>query len=139
MKVLEIRYERFRVGAIVKERSSGDLECELYDALEAVESTEESARNRLLNLLDLIARDGLTALNSSQFHLVDQKNGIYELIASRLRVLFFKAASGQLVICTHLFMKKGQKTPEEEKRKARNLKKRFEQEGADWIREYGNG
>ncbi len=139
MKVLELRSGRFRVGAVVKMRSSGELECELYDAMEVIECAEESARYRLLNLLDLIARDGLTTLNSKQFHLVDQTNGIYELIAGRLRILFFKAASGQLVICTHLFMKKGRKTPEEEKRKARNLKKRFEQEGADWIREYGNG
>ena len=85
----------------------------------------------LLALFELVAADGLSALNSQQFHLVDSKHGVYEFIAGRLRVLFFKGKSGQLVICTHLFMKKSQKTPDDEKEKAVKLKKRYEKEDAD--------
>lgn len=135
MKVLEVRSGRFRVGAVVKERSSGDKECELLAAFDRLEANEEASGDRLLNLFDQVAADGLSALNSHQFHLVDQEHGIYEFIAGRLRVLFFKGASGQMVICTHLFMKKGQKTPDEEKNRAVKLKKRHDKEGADWIRE----
>lgn len=111
------------------------MECELLDAFERLESKEEASGDRLLILFETVAADGLSALSSSQFHLVDKEHGIYEFIAGRLRVLFFKGASGQMVICTHLFMKKGQKTPEEEKTRAINLKKRHDKEGVDWIRE----
>jgi hypothetical protein len=135
MKVLEVRSGRFRVGAVVKERASGAMECELLDAFERLESKEEASGDRLLILFETVAADGLSALSSSQFHLVDKEHGIYEFIAGRLRVLFFKGASGQMVICTHLFMKKGQKTPDEEKTRAINLKKRHDKEGVDWIRE----
>jgi phage-related protein len=134
MKVLVVRSGRFRVGAVVKQRSSGAMECELLDALDGLEASEAASGYRIFGLFDQVATDGLSALNSHQFHLVDQENGIYEFIAGRLRVLFFKGVSGQMVICTHLFMKKGQKTPDEEKTRAVKLKKRHDKEGADWIR-----
>ena len=135
MKILEIESGRCPVGAVVRERGSGALECELLGALESLETCEEASGDRLLALFELVAADGLSALNSQQFHLVDSKHGIYEFIAGRLRVLFFKGKSGQLVICTHLFMKKSQKTPDDEKEKAVKLKKRYEKEDADWIQE----
>lgn len=135
MKILQVQAGRFSVGAVVKVRSSGAMACELLNAFERLEAAEEASRNRLLGLFEVVARDGLSALSSQQFHLVDQEHGIYEFIAGRLRVLFFKGASGQMVICTHLFMKKGQKTPDEEKSKAVKLKKRYDKEGADWIQE----
>ena len=135
MKILEIESGRCPVGAVVRERGSGARECELLGALESLETCEEASGDRLLALFELVAADGLSALNSQQFHLVDSKHGIYEFIAGRLRVLFFKGKSGQLVICTRLFMKKSQKTPDDEKEKAVKLKKRYEKEDADWIQE----
>lgn len=59
-------------------------------------------------MFEQVAKDGLTALNKKQFHLVNEANGIYEFIAGDLRTFFFKASSGKFVVCTHMIVKHGQ-------------------------------
>jgi phage-related protein len=41
-------------------------------------------------------------------------------------VLFFQGATGSLVICTHMFLKKTQKTPTKEVNKAIRARKEYE-------------
>ena len=89
----------------------------------------------MLALFESVAAGGLSNLTSQQFHQVDKAHGIYELIAGRLRVLFFNTESGRIIICTHLFMKQGQKTPDSEKARARRIKKCIDGEGIEWIKE----
>lgn len=133
MKVLKIKSGKLTVGAIVKHQSDSTDTCPLLEQMYDVQANQEASRDRLLNYIDLVARGGLSALNSSQFHLVDRSNKIYEFIAGDLRLLFFQANSGSFVICSNMFLKKTQKTPPQEVAKAVKAKVRYEQASATWI------
>lgn len=85
------------------------------------------SKNRLLEYFKYVANGGPQALNTAQCHQVDANNKIYEFSAGRLRVLFFQSATGRMVICTHMFLKKTQKTPPKDVNKAIRAKKDYEQ------------
>lgn len=115
------------MGAVVQEKGNGSLACSLIDDFNDIEATYEASRNRLLEYFKHVATGGPQALNSAQCHQVDANNKIYEFISGKLRVLFFQAATGRMVICTHMFLKKTQKTPPKEVNKAIRAKKDYEQ------------
>lgn len=115
------------MGAVVQEKGNGSLACSLIDDFNDIEATYEASRNRLLEYFKHVATGGPQALNSAQCHQVDANNKIYEFISGKLRVLFFQAATGRMVICTHMFLKKTQKTPPKEVNKAIRAKNDYEQ------------
>ena len=115
------------MGAVVQEKSDGSLTCSLIDDFSDIEATYEASRNRLLEYFKQVASGGPQALNTAQCHQVDANNKIYEFIAGRLRVLFFQSTTGRMVVCTHMFLKKTQKTPRKEVSKAIRAKKDYEQ------------
>lgn len=115
------------MGAVVQEKGDGSLSCSLIDDFDDIEATYEASRNRLFEYFKQVAIGGPQALNTAQCHQVDANNKIYEFIAGRLRVLFFQSATGRMVICTHVFLKKTQKTPPKEVNKAIRAKKDYEQ------------
>lgn len=82
---------------------------------------------RLMAYLEMASQSGLEVLSSDQCHEVSKSEKIYEFVAGRLRLLFFKARSGKIVVCSHIFLKTTQSTPPAEVRKAVRLRKRFEQ------------
>ncbi|WP_230180684.1 type II toxin-antitoxin system RelE/ParE family toxin [Aquabacterium sp. CECT 9606] len=126
---------RIQVGAVVKEKNDGGQECLLLEQLSDIESRYEASGHRLTAYLERISTDGISCLNSAQFHLVDKAEKIYEFVAGDLRLLFFQASSGKVVVCTHLFLKKSQKTPLSEVSKAISWKKRYDRDGAEWLEE----
>ena len=97
------------------------------DDFENIEATYEASRNRLLAYFMQVAAAGPQALNTAQCHQVDANHKIYEFIAGKLRVLFFQGATGRVVVCTHMFLKKTQKTPDKEVNKAIRARKDYEQ------------
>ncbi|MDT7518995.1 type II toxin-antitoxin system RelE/ParE family toxin [Rhodoferax sp. TBRC 17660] len=126
MKILSIQQAKFHVGAVVQEKGDGTLTCDLLDDFNDIEATYEASRNRILEYFKQVAAGGPQALNTAQCHQVDANNKIYEFIAGKLRVLFFQSAKGNLVICTHMFLKKTQKTPPKDVNKAIRAKKEYE-------------
>ena len=114
------------MGAVVQEKGNGSLACSLIDDFNDIEATYEASRNRLLEYFKHVANGGPQALNSAQCHQVDANNKIYEFISGKLRVLFFQAATGRMVICTHMFLKKTQKAPAREVNKAIRAKNEYE-------------
>jgi phage-related protein len=65
--------------------------------------------------------------------LIEMKK-IYEFRAGRLRVPFFKLESGKVVLCTHVFLKKTQKTSKTDVLKAVRWKKTYENAGeVEWM------
>jgi phage-related protein len=72
-------------------------------------ASRSASIRRITASFDRLAKEGLSSLNSTQYHLANQQHGIYEFIAGDLRVMFFKAASGKIVICTHIVVKDGKK------------------------------
>lgn len=127
MKILSIQRAKFQVGAVVHEKGDGALVCSLMDDFNDIEATYEASRNRLLEYFKHVAGGGPQALNTAQCHQVDANDKIYEFIAGKLRVLFFQGAAGNVVICSHMFLKKSQKTPAKEVNKAIRAKKEYEQ------------
>lgn len=71
-----------------------------------------------------IPADGPRGLSDSVYHRVDKKNEIYEFVKGDHRLLCFQA-DGKVVVCSHIFMKKGRKTPDDEKAKAIRLRKDY--------------
>ena len=126
MKILSIQRAKFHVGAVVQEKGDGSLACSLIEDFNDIEATYEKSRDRLLEYFKYVASGGLQALNSAQCHQIDANNRIYEFIAGKLRVLFFQSARGNLVVCTHVFLKKTQKTPRKEVSKAIRARKEYE-------------
>ena len=107
------------------ERGDGSLQCALMDAFDGIEASYKASRNRLLVYFGLVAKNGPGALTVDQCHLADAKNKIYEFIAGKLRVLCFQGANGQVVVCTHMFLKKTQKAPPKEVAKAVKAKQAY--------------
>lgn len=127
MKILSIQRAKFQVGAVVHEKGDGSLVCSLIDDFNDIEATYEASRNRLLAYFAQVAGAGPQALNSAQCHQIDANNKIYEFISGKLRVLFFQGSTGSVIICTHMFLKKTQKTPPKEVTKAIRARKEYEQ------------
>ncbi len=133
MKVYEFRSGRLRIGAVVSEKDGQD-HCPLLDGLANLEAVQEAHKQRLLALIELAAHEGLDALSIEQCHLIDRNEKIYEFRSGRLRVPFFKLESGKVVLCTHVFLKKTQKTPKTDVLKAARWKKTYENAGAvEWM------
>lgn len=116
------------MGAVVHERSDESLECRLHEQHASLEVTFGASGRRLFAYLDLLSKNGPSFFSSDQLHLVDAPNKIYEFVAGRLRLLFFFGAPGRVVICSHMFVKKSQKTPKDEILDAVRWKKKFESE-----------
>ena len=134
MKILSIQRAKFHVGAVVQEKGDGSLACSLIDDFNDIEATYEKSRDRLLEYFKYVASGGPQALNSAQCHQIDANNRIYEFIAGKLRVLFFQSTKGSLIVCTHMFLKKTQKTPIKEVSKAIRARKQYElAEKADLV------
>lgn len=96
----------------------------------------DAAVQRLLAMIELVSSRGLSALSSDQAHMIDRENRIYEFVSGRLRVPFFQADSGNVVICTHMFVKKQQKVPPAEVAATVRWKNRFDRAGVvEWIEE----
>lgn len=127
MKILSIRRARFWVGAVALEKGDGTLSCSLLDDFNEIEATYEASRDRLMSYFEQVSVTGPKALNAVQCHQVDANSKISEFISGKLRVLFFQGAQGNVVICTHMFLKKTQKTPPKELRKAVKAKRQYEQ------------
>lgn len=127
LKILLIQQAKFHVGAVVQTKGDGTLTCNLLDDFNDIEATYEASRNRLLEYFKHVAAGGPQALSTAQCHQVDAGNKIYEFISGKLRVLFFQSSKGNWIICTHMFLKKTQKTPPKDLNKAIRAKKEYEQ------------
>lgn len=132
LKVYEFTSGRIRIGAVATEKDGQD-HCPLLEGLDKLEAVHDAHKQRLLAMIELAATNGLEALTTEQCHIIDKNEKIYEFIAGKLRVPFFKLDSGKVVLCTHVFLKKTQKTPTTEVQKAVRLKKKYEKADAvEW-------
>lgn len=70
------------------------------------------------------AERGPFSLPKSRVHLIDKENKIYQFIGGNLRVAFFVDADC-LVICTHGFVKKSQKTKSRDQNQATKARAQY--------------
>lgn len=106
MRLRVVRKGRWQVLAVCRDR--GD--CPLLEFLAELAPNLDKDRRRLLALFDRIEQQG-PPHNVEVSHQVG--DGLWEFIRGRLRVLWFYDAD-QVVVATHGFVKKSQKTPRSE-------------------------
>lgn len=117
MKLRRVRQVRWTVLAVCDDRGG----CQLLDFLGDFACPKgDSARNMLV----LIARTAEQGPPSNPQLCRDLGDGIFELRKSGLRVLFFYDA-GQIVICSHVYKKQGQKLGHGQGESARAAKSRY--------------
>lgn len=122
MRLKALYRARYTIAAAM----NGD-ECETETFLGDIPAKYQASGNGLIHLIERIAHHGLDGLPTKLCHLVDQDHKIYELIKGDLRLLFFKGHCDILIITSHGFLKKSQKTPDNEKSKAILCKKQYQQ------------
>jgi len=121
MKLKVLHRTRYTIAAATEED-----ECETETFLNEASSKYQASAEGLFQLIERIADYGLDGLSTKLCHLVDKENKIYELIKGDLRLLFFKGHRDVLIVTSHGFMKKSQKTPNNEKKKAIRCKKQYQ-------------
>ena len=117
MKLREVRKAQWTVLAVCSER--GD--CELLEFFAELMRTPTQPLP-MLHLLERISVDGPRQLSDLVSHQID--GPIWEFIRGDLRVLWFYDAE-KVVICSHGFVKKRQKTPKSEIEKAKAAHARY--------------
>jgi phage-related protein len=113
MKLKRIHRGRWDVVATCEPR--GD--CPLLDFLAGLEAQLATDGRAMLRLLAFVAEQG-PPRNVDVSHKISGE--IWELIAGRLRVLWFYD-EGRLVVCSHGFVKRTKKTPGREVERARSF------------------
>jgi len=103
MKLQRVRRSKWDVLAICGPR--GD--CPLLDFLAGLEATLAAEGRAMMRLLEFTAEQG-PPRNVDVSHKIAGE--IWELIAGRLRVLWFYD-EGRLIVCSHGFVKRTKKTP----------------------------
>lgn len=103
MRLRRVRKAQWDVQAICGPRG----ECVLLDFLENLEAQLAGDGRAMLRLLAFVAEQG-PPRNVEISHKIG--GDIWELIAGRLRVLWFYS-EGRVVVCSHGFIKRTRKTP----------------------------
>lgn len=113
MKLRRVRRGHWDVVAACGSRG----ECPLLDFLASLEAQLEPDGRAMLRLLSFVAEQG-PPHNVEVSHKI--VGDIWELIAGRLRVLWFYD-QGRLIVCSHGFVKRTRKTPSSEINRAQGV------------------
>ena len=122
MRLRKIVTGRWTVACEVDDRGNAAVFNEL-SALWSNRSTKGVAAGFRAQFTQ-IPPQGPTYLPDVIYHCVDPANGIYEFIKGRYRILCF-AVEGRVVVCSTVFLKQTRKTPDAEKNRAIDLKRRY--------------
>lgn len=126
MKVIEKpRRGKFHVFAVCSDR--GD--CELLDYLNGLDPSLQASCDKLLAILERAAEHGTARIPSEKCHTIADE--IFQLTGGDLRVAWFYD-QGRMIVCSHAYLKKGQKTKAADKKKALRAK-------ADYFDAKANG
>jgi phage-related protein len=119
------------IRAIAKQ--NGDMpRCEILEFIQDVRKSQPNELSKITALFKDAAQRG-PPQNTEKFKKLKNTDGIYEFRISKLRLLcFYDNAEASLIVCTHGFIKKTQKTPEKHITHAEQLKREYfnkQQEG----------
>ena len=95
---------------------------------ETVGAKYKYSLSRLFAIIETACESNLgpTQFKDDISHFVNFDHKILEFIAGDLRLLwFYSQESNKVIICSHIFLKKGQKTPKKDIRRAINLKNAY--------------
>jgi hypothetical protein len=100
--------------------------CEFEESLAALHddlSTAATARG-FVAVLGRIPSGGPRQLPKPLYHRIDADNEIYQFTKANHRLVCFEA-DGAMVICSHIFRKTSQRTPDSEIQKAIRLRQQY--------------
>lgn len=123
----KIRDGQWKIWAV----SDADGGCELLDFLAAL---DRDVRNRVLSMLDAVAQQGTRVIPSDRCHIVDDNDPIYQFTCGQVRILWFYDRD-KIILCSHGFLKKSQKTPKKEKVRAKKSLQVLPVGACDLLRE----
>lgn len=103
----------------------GDYRCPLTESINDLGANYGISIVGLFSLLEKFSQHGTKILNDEICHEVDENNKIFEFIKGSLRLLWFYGAGNKIIICSHVFVKKGRKTPAQQKNIAIEIKKKY--------------
>lgn len=95
-------------------------DCPVDDFLCGLDSNFTRDVGRLRALFTHVAKTGPNLLPVEVSHNLAPE--IFEFIRGRLRIVWFYGEGGRLVVCSHGFVKKGQKTPRAQIEQAQRVK-----------------
>lgn len=103
-----------------------DRACEVLDQLEALAGDKKTKATAagFLAQWEQVPVEGPRRLGTDIYHRIDEDNQIYEFVKRDHRLVCFEA-DGRIVVCSHIFRKKSQKTPNAEKMKAADLREKY--------------
>jgi len=119
-----ILFEIAKAGYALYAIGKDEQHCQLRDFLDTIGSNLQKDGDRVLALLKRAAQKG-PPRNTEISHQI--KDEIFEFIQGRLRVLWFYD-QGKLILCTHVFIKKTQKTPAAEIDLAISIREKYLEE-----------
>jgi phage-related protein len=125
MRLRVLESAKWIVTAAELQKPTGDYECPLLASLDSLGSNHEKSLDGLLVMLERFSEHGQRMLNDGICHEIDENNKIFEFIKGDLRLIWFYGDGNKIIVCTHCFVKKGQKTPTKEKAHAINVKDRY--------------
>ncbi len=129
-----INSPKWDIVAVVEEEH-GQQSCGLLDFFEQLEKSGgfNGSIDGMFALLEHVATSerGPNELSDKLCHLVDGKHQIFEFIKGRIRILWFYGEANKLIVCSHGFIKKTQKTPKEEVGKCVTIMERYQQAHQD--------
>lgn len=119
MRLIILSAHRWRVFAECDRRGTVDVVDQISRHMTGNYRKSAAA---LVGLIDRCAQHGPRSLPPNLSHECGQ--GIWEFIKGDLRLLYF-VADDSVVVCSHLFLKKRQKTPGKEVDRAARLRDRY--------------
>lgn len=125
MRLLVLEQAKWTVTAAELEKPSGGYGCPLMESLDALGSNHEKSMDGLLVMLERFSEHGQKMLHDGICHEIDENEKIFEFIKGDLRLVWFYGDGGKIIICSHCFVKKGQKTPNGEKSHAISIKRQY--------------
>ena len=100
--------------------AKSDEDCDLYNFLNSLSEKDFDAWNSLLAIMETMAEapEGPRLSDSLSHEMGSSKYRIFRFEKGRLRIAWFYGAGNKVIICSHGYYKKSQKTPISEIKKA---------------------
>lgn len=118
MKLLRLAQGAYQVLAVCSDRG----ECALLSFLNELQGKLQAQADRMIHLLERVAREG-PPRNTDVCHRI--QGDIWQLRSGRVRVLWFYGSGPGVIVCSHGFLKAGQKTPKTEINQALQVWRRY--------------
>lgn len=123
MLVKRVQSGIWTIYAVAEERNNC-VHCQLLEFLIGLEADRQGSAQKLIALLDHVSNAGPQDLSDDVSHYIDQVERIFQFRKGAIRAAWFYD-DNKVIVCTHGFLKRTNKTPKSEVRAAIAAKQRY--------------